>query len=208
MWTAVLSRPTRHKQAIRKTAPLHKKSINRARCRRSRVRPVLRKTSRPSAAWSPFRYRCSSFCEERNEAKPLTREINRDRRPRPRFFPRDRGLRSGRARPRNSRADLMAFLPRSSIFSSQDGSRQLLPTTKLICDARHSFRNDMATCRKKTGMPERPEELIYALDETPPWLHLRSFRNSLRRSRAVCPSSTRPPFRAKVCAISRVLESG
>jgi hypothetical protein len=32
--------------------------------------------------------------------------------------------------------------------------------------------NELAAQRKEIGMPERPGELIYALDETPPWPHL------------------------------------
>src|SRR5262249_22686989 len=32
--------------------------------------------------------------------------------------------------------------------------------------------NELAASRKEIGMPERPGELIYALDETPPWPHL------------------------------------
>ena len=37
---------------------------------------------------------------------------------------------------------------------------------------------------------------------------MRSFRNSSRRSCAVYPSSNRPPYRAKVCAISHALATG
>jgi xanthine permease XanP len=44
---------------------------------------------------------------------------------------------------------------------------------------------DLAASREEVGMPERPGELIYALDETPPWPHLLAL--GFQHAAVICP---------------------